>query len=57
MRKPLNLVYTYMMEKAMAIHSSILALEIPGTEEPGGIAEFEMTKNNEQASMHTYMNL
>ena len=25
------------MKKEMAIYSSILALEIPGTEEPGGI--------------------
>ena len=43
-----------MMEKAMAIHSSILALEIPGTEEPGGIAEFEMTKRimSKQACIH-----
>ena len=25
------------LEKGMATHSSILALEIPGTEEPGGL--------------------
>ena len=29
--------YTVYMEKEMAIHSSILAWRIPGTEEPGGL--------------------
>ena len=30
-------VYIYPMEKEMATHSSILAWEIPWTEEPGGL--------------------
>ena len=29
--------YFYALEKEMATHSSILALRIPGTEEPGGL--------------------
>ena len=40
-----------MLEKETAIHSSILALEIPWTEEPGGLQSMgsqglDMTYNN-----------
>ena len=36
---PLNLLFqeSYCLEKEMATHSSILAWEIPWTEEPGGL--------------------
>ena len=30
------------LEKGMATHSSILAWEIPGTEEPGGLQSIEL---------------
>ena len=45
------------LEKEMATHSSILAWEIPRTEEPGGLRpwnreELDMTK---QLSMHTHI--
>ena len=33
----LELVYTYVLEKAMAPHSSTLAWKIPWMEEPGGL--------------------
>ena len=33
----INIVYQYYLEKAMATHSSVLALRIPGTGEPGGL--------------------
>ena len=36
-RKIFVLYYTYVMEKAMAPHSSTLAWKIPWTEEPGGL--------------------
>ena len=32
-----NYVYIYVLEKAMAPHSSTLAWKIPRTEEPGGL--------------------
>ena len=32
------------LEKGMATHSSILALEIPWTEEPGGLQPMGVTK-------------
>ena len=34
------------LEKEMAIHSSILAWEIPGTEEPGGLQSMGVTKES-----------
>ena len=33
----LFIVYTHILEKAMAPHSSTLAWQIPWTEEPGGL--------------------
>ena len=33
------------MEKEMATHSSVLAWRIPGTEEPGGEAVYEVAQN------------
>ena len=33
------------LEKEMAIHSSILVWEIPGTEEPGGLQSMRSQKN------------
>ena len=33
------------LEKAMATHSSILAWEIPWTEEPGGLQSMGLQKN------------
>ena len=33
------------LEKEMATHSSILAWEIPWTEEPGGLQSMEFQKN------------
>ena len=33
-------------EKRMATHSSILALRIPGTEEPGGLQSIGVTEPN-----------
>jgi len=33
------------LEKEMATHSSILALEIPWTEEPGGLQSIGLQKN------------
>ena len=35
----------YLMEKEMATHSSILAWEIPRTEEPGGLQSMESQKS------------
>ena len=32
-----NMLSRFVMEKGMATYSSILALRIPGTEEPGGL--------------------
>ena len=40
------------LEKGMAIHSSILALRIPWTEEPGGVA-----KSWKWLSMHTFIEM
>ena len=37
----INPIYAYLLEKEMATHSSILAQEIPGTEEPGGLQSME----------------
>ena len=47
------------LEKEMATHSSILAQEIPRTEEPGGpqsmgSQESDMTEASEHARRHTY---
>ena len=33
------------LEKGMATHSSILAWRIPWTEEPGGLAELQLSKS------------
>ena len=35
------------LEKEMAIHSSILAWEIPRTEEPGGLQSMGVTKESD----------
>ena len=44
------------MEKEVATHSSILAWEIPLTEEPGGLKSIRPKEldTTEQMSMHTY---
>ena len=46
------------LEKEMATHSSILAWEIPRTEEPGGLQSIELLriKHDEGLSMHTQKN-
>ena len=36
------------LEKEMATHSSILAWEIPSTEEPGGLEPMEFTKESDR---------
>ena len=42
-------IYNYKLEKEMATHSSILALEIPWTEEPGGLQSMGSQRlNNKQ---------
>ena len=38
--RPWSLGWEDPLEKGMAAHSSILAWEIPGTEEPGGLSEW-----------------
>ena len=38
------------LEEEMAIHSSILAWEIPGTEEPGGLQSMESKKSGTRLS-------
>ena len=40
------------LEEEMAIHSSILTLEIPGTEEPDGLQSMGVTKS-QTLSEHT----
>ena len=40
------------LEEKMAIHSSILALEIPWTEEPGGLQSMGVTKSRTPLSMY-----
>ena len=40
------------LEKVMATHSSILAWEIPGTEEPGGVQSMGL-QSQTRLSMHT----
>ena len=42
------LVWENSVEKEMAIHSSILAWEIPWTEEPGGLQSMGLQKNRTQ---------
>ena len=43
------------LEKEMATHSSILAWEIPWTEEPGGLQSMGVTKSQTQLSdYHTH---
>ena len=41
------------LEKEMAIHSSILAWEVPWTEEPGGLHSTGSQKSQTRLSMHT----
>ena len=41
------------LEKEMAIHSSILAWEVPWTEEPGGLHSTGLQKSQTRLSMHT----
>ena len=40
-----SLVWKDPLEKEMATHSSILAWEIPQTEEPGGLQSMELQKS------------
>ena len=42
------------LEKEMATHSSILAWEIPWTEESGGLQSLGVTKSQIRLSMHTH---
>jgi len=44
------------LEKEMAIHSSILAWEIPWTEEPGGLQSVHRVAKN-QTGLVTYLTL
>ena len=41
------------LEKEVAIHSSILAWEIPWTEEPGGLQSMESQKSQTQLTYYT----
>ena len=41
------------MEKEMATHSSILAREIPWTEEPGGLQSMVLQQSQTQFSKYT----
>ena len=48
-----SLIYTALIEsveKEMATHSSILAWEIPGTEEPGGLQSMGSQKSQTRLS-------
>ena len=45
LRTALAAPHTFWLEKEMTTHSSILAWRIPWTEEPGGIAESDMTEH------------
>ena len=40
----LNFTYIYIVEKAMATHSSVLAWRIPGTGEPGGLLSMRLRR-------------
>ena len=44
------------LEKGMATYSSILAWEIPWTEEPGGLQSMGLQKSETQLSDHTTNN-
>ena len=48
-----SLGWEYPLEKGMAIHSSILAREIPWTEEPGGLQSMGLQKSQTQLSIPT----
>ena len=43
------------LEEEMATYSSILAWNIPQTEEPGGLTVHEVTKNWTQLSTHAHL--
>ena len=45
------------LEKEMATHSSILAWEIPWTEEPGGARVHGIAKSWTRLSTHTHMSV
>ena len=50
------------LEEEMATHSSILAWEIPWTEEPGGLQSMQLQRvghnwATEHSHMHPYINL
>ena len=47
----------YPLEKEMATHSSILAWEIPWTEEPGGLQSMGSQKNWTQLSKNNNNNM
>ena len=40
------------LEKEMATHSSILAWEIPWTEEPGGLQSMELQRGGHDGATH-----
>ena len=44
----------YEMEKEMATHSSILAWEIPWTEDPGGLQSMGAQKSQTKRQQHEY---
>ena len=44
----------YILEKAMAPHSSTLAWKIPWTEEPGGAAVHGVEKSRTQRTVFTF---
>ena len=41
------------LEKGMAIHSGVLAWEIPETKEPGGVTVYGVAKSWKQLKVHT----
>ena len=45
------------LEKEMATHSSIVALEIPWTEKPGGLQSMESNKNQRWLSREQQLNV
>ena len=49
-------IYTYILEKEMVTHSSILAWRIPWTEEPGGLQSMgsQRVRHDEVTNTHTH---
>ena len=50
-------IYTYILEKEMVTHSSILAWRIPWTEEPGGLQSMgsQRVRHDEVTNTHTHI--